>query len=57
MKVLRPTISLLDTTWFEYVHFSAISSLFPRTPGKTEAFHTGMDKLAGLWKKDRVAET
>jgi len=39
------------TTWFEYTQFSAISSVFPRTTGKLDPFHTGIDKLAGLWKK------
>jgi len=39
-------------TWFEYTVFSSISSVFPRTTGKLESFHVGIDKLAGLWKKE-----
>lgn len=42
-----------DKTWFEYTNFSSISSVFPRTTGRLEPFHVGIDKLAGLWKKER----
>jgi hypothetical protein len=39
-------------TWFDYTDFSSISSVFPRTTGRLESFHIGIDKLAGLWKKE-----
>jgi len=41
-----------DKTWFEYTDFGSISSVFPRTTGKLEPFHIGIDKLAGLWKRE-----
>ncbi len=40
-------------TWFEYTDFAALSSVFPRTKGKLEPFHIGIDKLARLWKEER----
>ena len=40
-------------TWFEYTDFTSISSIFPRTTGKLEPFHVGIDKLAGLWKEEK----
>ena len=40
-------------TWFEYTDFGSISSVFPRTTGKLEPFHLGIDKLAWLWKKEK----
>lgn len=42
-----------STTWFEYTQFGSISSVFPRTTGKLEPFHTGIDKLAGLWNREK----
>ncbi len=39
-------------TWFEYTDFTSISTVFPRTTGRLEPFHLGIDKLAELWKKE-----
>ena len=40
-------------TWFEYTAFAALSSVFPRTKGRLESFHVGIDKLARFWKEER----
>jgi hypothetical protein len=39
-----------DQRWFHYTDFYPLSDVFPRTAGKLEPFHRGVDKLVGLWK-------
>jgi hypothetical protein len=53
VKSLKLGSDSFDKTWFQYTDFSSISSIFPRTTGKLEPFHVGIDKLAGLWKEEK----
>ncbi|SRR6266571_1585910 len=52
VKNLKLVGDSYQTTLFNYTDFSSISSVFPRTTGKLEPFHVGIDKLAGLWQKE-----
>ncbi len=48
VKNLKLGSDSYEKTWFEYTDFSSISSVFPRTMGRLEPFHVGIDKLASL---------
>jgi hypothetical protein len=53
VKNLKLGSDSYSKTLFEYTDFSSISSVLPRTTGKLEPYHVGIDKLAGLWKEEK----
>ncbi|OLD78395.1 hypothetical protein AUF62_02535 [archaeon 13_1_20CM_52_20] len=39
-----------EQKWFQYTDFYPLPDIFPKTAGKLDSFHRGVDKLVGMWK-------